>query len=84
MISLNLGVNPRSDSDTLVIDVTDVNDACPVFTHADGPGGNIRYAQEGSQIVAGVDITLSDPDADVITSATIQLLSDDTPVSSQP
>ena len=81
MFILNLGVSPRSDSDTLVIEVTNVNDECPVFTHADGPGGNIRYTQEGSEIVAGTDITLSDPDAEVIASATIQMLSDDNPVS---
>ena len=80
LYTIKLGVSPRSDSDTVVIDVTNVNDECPVFTHADGPGGSIRYTQEGSVIVAGKDITLSDTDADVITSATIQMLSDDNPV----
>lgn len=58
----------------------DVNDECPVFTHKDGIGGNIRYSQEGSEIVAGTDITLTDTDSDII-GVTIRMLSDDNPVS---
>ena len=75
-----LGISRRSDVDTVSVQVVDINDECPVFTHNDGIGGIIRYSQEGSEIVAGNDITLSDSDSDIV-GATIRMLSDDDPVS---
>ncbi|KAI6660904.1 Lefftyrin [Oopsacas minuta] len=78
------GVNQRSVTDMLTIQVLNTNDECPVFIHDDGIGGSIRYTQEGSVIIAGDDITLSDPDDDVIAGVTIQMLSDDDPPRSYP